>query len=121
MKGQRARRVAELLKEELSLVIQRGLKDERLKEAFITVVRAEVSPDLKRAVFFFDVHGDEAERQRVLELLRQARGHLRRELASRVRLKFVPEVDFELDRSQEALSHIDALLAKAREKDGRSH
>ncbi|WP_456434025.1 30S ribosome-binding factor RbfA [Thermosulfuriphilus sp.] len=120
MKGQRAKRVAELLRQELSLILQRGLKDPRLKEAFITVVDAQVSPDLKRAVFFFDIHGSESERQRVLAGLRQAQGHLRRELANRVRLKFMPEIEFELDQSQEALSRIDALLAKAREKDGQS-
>jgi ribosome-binding factor A len=61
------------------------------------------------------VHGDEEAKEQSRRALTHAAGAMRRTIGSRIRLKMVPEVAFELDRELERAARIDSLLAKLRQ------
>lgn len=105
----RTERVAEQLREELSELMVREMKDPRVRLASVSVVH--VSPDLRSARVMISALGTEAEREGVLRGLRHAAGYLRSELGHRLEnLKTVPSLRFEIDRSIEYSVRINALL-----------
>lgn len=91
------------------------LKDPRV--GFVTVTGVDVSPDLRRAVVFYTVLGEETDRKATQAGLRSARGHLRQVLGSQVRLKFLPELQFEEDHTQERADRVEELLRRIKEDD----
>lgn len=108
--SERANRVREAIKEELSDMIRLEVKDPRIGFASITSV--EVAPDLRYARVFVSVFGDDAAAKRTLEGLASSRGFLRTELGKRLRLRFAPELAFELDHSLAHGDRIARLLAQ---------
>lgn len=119
MSGRRIARVEELLKRELSAILQRGLKDPRI--GFVTVSRAKVSADLRHAKVFISVMGEDEARKKTMEGLASASGYIQRELGNRVKMKFLPRLEFVLDDSVDYGFHIMEILEKieAEEKDDR--
>lgn len=101
-------KVAEALKKEVSLIIHDELKDPRL--GFITVTGVEVTKDLREAKIFFSVLGKDEERQSTKEALDSALGFIRKLIAERIRLRFVPEITFKEDRSSEYGARIEEIL-----------
>jgi ribosome-binding factor A len=71
-----------------------------------------MSPDLKYARVFVSPMGSEDEKKESLEALRNAAGRVRYELGSRIRTRYLPEIDFVIDASQEYGDRIDSLLAE---------
>lgn len=114
MKSRRQRRVGELLRETLSNLIEYELSDPRL--GMITVTGVEVAPDLKHAHVHVSLMGGDASPEQVLRVLEGARGHIRRQLAARVDLKFTPDLSFHLDRSLERGQRILDLIQRIREE-----
>ncbi|HWC32985.1 MAG TPA: 30S ribosome-binding factor RbfA [Actinomycetota bacterium] len=112
--GVRPERVSEEFREVFAEEIPK-LKDPRV--GFVTVTGVDVSPDLRRARIFYTVMGEEADRRSTAAGLRSARGHLRAVLGRQIRLKFLPELDFEEDDSFERAKRVDELLHKIREED----
>jgi ribosome-binding factor A len=113
MTTRRQKRVAELLHEELSLLIQQRASDPRL--AFVTVTGAEITPNLRRADVYVSILGDDETRQAALAALTNAIGFFRHELAAALDLRFVPELTFHLDVSLDRAERIDDLLAHLHE------
>lgn len=112
MKPRRPRRVAELLRHELSLILTDRIRDPRL--AGVGVTEVEVSADLSLArIFFVTSAGGE---ERAAAGLRQASGYLRRELAGRMGLKKMPELDFRFDNSLDRGRAMDQLLDSLKER-----
>lgn len=107
MTSRRQRRVAELLLEEISLIVQE-LNDPRL--AFVSVTDVEVSPDLRYAHVFISHMGEAEETPLVLKALEHAASYIRRELALRAILRYVPELSFHWDTSLEQGERIERLL-----------
>ncbi len=112
--GVRPERVSEEFREVLAEEIPK-LKDPRI--GFVTVTAVDVSPDLRRARIFYTVMGEEADRRSTAAGLRSARGHLRAVLGREIRLKFLPELDFEEDDTFERVKRVDELLQKIHEED----
>lgn len=108
MERSRPSRLGEVFKKEISDIIKKDLKDPRI--GFVTITAVEISPDLKCATVFLSVLGDQKERERSLRGLKNARGHIRSELGKRVRLKFLPELVFEIDKSIEEGMRISELI-----------
>lgn len=96
----RLERVAKLIREELSELLQRQVKDPRLGE-FLAITDVSVSPDLKYARVFVSRIGTEEEKQELLAVLSSASGFLRRELTRRLNLRSIPELSFHWDDSIE--------------------
>lgn len=106
--SQRAERVAELIKQEISKLLQKGLKDPRI--GFVTVTGVEVSKDLRNSKVYFSVLGDEKAKADSMAGLNAANGFIRRELGKHLHLSHTPEIVFKFDKSVEYGAHINQLL-----------
>jgi ribosome-binding factor A len=108
MSSRRSDRVNDLLRQELTTLIQREMADPRVRLAVVSEVH--VSPDLRHARVLVSTVGDEAARDGAVAALRHAAGFLRRQLAPRLRLRAIPELDFHLDRGAEHSVRIAEIL-----------
>jgi ribosome-binding factor A len=114
----RIARLRELFKEETSLIVRRKMRDPRI--GFVSVTDVELSPDLRHARIFVSVYGDADAKAKTMEALASAAGFVRTELAHRIRLRRMPEVDFRLDESIEHGDRVNRLLRQvAGEREGR--
>ncbi len=111
--SRRPQRVALQIQQEISWMLSRDLKDRRI--GFVTVTGVEMSPDLRHAKIYVSAMGSDAEKRGSLEALNHAAGWIRHELGQRLRMKFLPEIVFRTDTSQEYGERIDRLLDKIRE------
>ncbi len=102
-------RVNNLIRHEISDLLQRQVKDPRLGN-FIAVTEVSISPDMKHARIFVSHMGSEEERQETLSVLASASGFLRRELAKRLRLRHIPALSFQWDDSIERGDHLLRLI-----------
>ncbi|MCL0101806.1 30S ribosome-binding factor RbfA [Dehalococcoidia bacterium] len=109
MATRRANRVNELIREILSELILRQLKDPRHAD-IISITKVEASADFRSARVFISTLGDEAEKVETLQTLQRAAGFLRRELKSRVSLKTTPFLTFHRDDSIEKGALLLALM-----------
>jgi ribosome-binding factor A len=107
------RRVNEAVREVLSTAIAKDLKDPRV--GFVTVTAVNTSPDLRHARVFVSVLGDPKGRAETLAGLVSSRGYLQSRVASELRLKHTPQLDFEYDESTDRGLRISELL---RQQDG---
>jgi ribosome-binding factor A len=108
MAKDRIRRVNEAVREVLSEAITTELKDPRV--GFVTVTAVDTSPDLRHAHVFVSVLGDDKQREESLAGLSSSHGYLQRRVASKLRLKNTPQLDFVYDESAERVMRISALL-----------
>ncbi|MCH8126993.1 30S ribosome-binding factor RbfA [candidate division KSB1 bacterium] len=109
----RTRRVADLLKEEISLIIQRGIKDPRI--GFITITHIKMSEDIKHAKIYFCTLETENNKSEVLDTLNNASQFIRAELKKVVHLKYIPYLKFFIDDTLEYVKKIEHLIEKTKE------
>ena len=107
----RIERVNHLIRQEISELLQRQVKDPRLG-SFVAVTEVSTSPDLRRAKIFVSRIGSEAEKQETLSALTAASGFFRNELAKRLRMRRIPELSFEWDDSIERGAYLLQLIDK---------
>ncbi|MEX0785804.1 MAG: 30S ribosome-binding factor RbfA [Dehalococcoidia bacterium] len=112
----RTERVNDLLREEISDLLQHGLKDPRLG-GLVTVTEVDVAPDLRHAKVFVSVLGSAEEQLSTFEGLAAASHYMQRELRKRLTMRRTPELAFVPDRSLEHGAHILKLLDRARKSD----
>ena len=105
----RIERVNNLIRQEISELLRRQVKDPRLG-TFITVTEVSTSPDMKYAKIFISRIGGEEEKQETLNVLTAASGFFRNELAKHLRLRRVPELSFQRDDSIEQGAHLLQLI-----------
>ena len=110
MQGKRLDRVNQLIKEEISTLLQRELKDPRL--GFVTVTQVEATKDLRVAKVFVSVLGGETQWKASLTALVSARGFIRNWLRHHLDLRVTPELDFRADHSMEHAARIQHLLGR---------
>ena len=106
--SRRTRQVGEFLREELTDIIRREVKDPRI--GFMSVTRVDVTPDLRHAAVYISVLGTDDERAETLTALRSASGFIRHHLKPRLRMRQIPELEFRDDRSMEHAEHIARTL-----------
>jgi ribosome-binding factor A len=118
--GHRIDKVEHLIKEEISLIFLYKLQDkfQFSSTGFITITSVKVSPDLKIAKIYLSVFEKE-KREEVLGKVRAASGYIRSELASRIRIKFVPELKFFIDDTLDYVEKIEGLIKKIHENDNK--
>jgi ribosome-binding factor A len=104
----RMRRVNEAVREVLSGRLAEGLKDPRI--GFVTVTAVETTPDLRHARVFVSVLGDESAREQSLAGLASSHGPLQAEIASELRMKRTPTLEFVYDDSIDRSMRIDEIL-----------
>ena len=106
----RQQRVAELLFEELSILIASELSDPRL--SLVQVTSVDVSQDLRNVKVFVSHDDEEVSKRQILQGLRSATPYLRRQIASRTSFRAVPELIFYYDETPERAARVDELLRK---------
>ncbi|KAA9006434.1 30S ribosome-binding factor RbfA [Paenibacillus spiritus] len=106
----RAERVGEQIKKELSLLIQKELKDPRV--GFVTVTGVDVTNDLSQAKVYLSVFGSDEQKAASLKAIEKANGFLRSELGKVIRLRHTPELIFKFDESVAYGSRIEKLLGE---------
>jgi ribosome-binding factor A len=108
MAADRMRRVNEAVREVLSSRLTAGLKDPRI--GFVTVTSVDTNPDLRAARVYVSVLGSDDERADSLEGLNSSTGFLQAALASELRMKHTPTLEFRHDESIDRGFRIDELL-----------
>jgi len=106
------RRVDEAMREVLSDAITSQIKDPRV--GFVTVTSVDTSPDLRHARVYVSVLGDDRVRRRSMAGLASAHGYLQRRVASELRLKHTPTLQFLYDDSTDRGMRIAELLDEER-------
>ncbi len=110
----RHQRVIAALKKEISNIVHDELKDSRL--GFVTIMRVDLTADLRYARVYFSVLGEEREQKATQEALESAKPFIRCLIAQRIKLRFVPEIIFKLDQSVEYSIRIQKELDKIKEQ-----
>jgi ribosome-binding factor A len=108
MQGSRPARVGDQIREELSELLSRHVKDPGI--GFITITYVKVSPDLQVARAFYTLLGDDKARKDTARALERATPFLRRQIAGRLRLRRAPELTFQFDESIERQQRIEQLI-----------
>ena len=111
----RIEKLQELIKQEVSKMLLREIKDPRI--GFVTVTEVEMTGDLREAKIFVSVMGDEKKVKESFAGLKSALGFIRREIGKRIRLRFTPEISFAPDTSLDYSEHIQKILLDI-EKEG---
>jgi ribosome-binding factor A len=110
MASRRQRRVADLIHEEISNLLQFQTRDPRI--GFVTVTEVAVSPDLKEATIYVSLFSDSrAAEKEVLAGLESAKSFFRHELGQKVNLRYTPDLTFKLDKSLAYAERIEGLLS----------
>lgn len=111
----RTKQVGEMLREELSDIIRREVKDPRI--GFMSITSVDVPPDLRSAQVFVSVLGTDRERVDTLDALRSASRFIRFHLKPRLRMRQIPELEFRDDRSMEYAQRITTTLREIKATD----
>ena len=114
MASVRINKVAGLIKDELSLIFLHKIQDPHL--SIITVTNIKVSPDLRHVRVYLSVY-DKEKRELVLEKVNELKGWIRSELANRIQIRFVPELDFYIDDTLDYVEKMENLFKKIHDSD----
>jgi ribosome-binding factor A len=110
MASYRPARVGELIQAELATLLTRGLKDPRLEMSTVSYV--DVTPDLRYARVYISRLGSEAEQDAMLQGFQRAAGFIRGQLGRRLKLRYIPQLTFELDTGIAYGVRISSMLNK---------
>ena len=112
---QRARKLADRIKEIVARRLDKGLRDPRL--GFVTITDVRVTGDLQHASIFYTVYGTDEERRDSALALQAATGMLRTEVGRNITSRLTPSLEFIADAIPENAQHIEELLREARQRD----
>lgn len=108
-------KVQDAIQKEVSNIIRNDLKDPRL--GFATITAVDVSEDLRNAKIYFSVLGKEEDFKKTADAFKSAQGYIRKLLAARIQLRFVPEIMFKADKSSVYSVRIEEVLNQIRKLD----
>ena len=111
--SRRTERINEQLREEISTLLTRQIKDPRLN-AVISITRVVSSGDLRSARVYISVMGNQETKQTALEGLQSAASFLRRELRDRINMKHTPFLSYQLDDSIDEADQLLRLMNKVK-------
>ena len=114
----RVERVNSLIRQEISQLLQRQVKDPRLG-SFVSVTEVDTSSDLRSARVFVSCIGGEEKKEEILQVLVAASGYFRGELAKRLKLRYSPQLNFQWDDSIKRGAHILELIDRVNETENR--
>jgi len=111
----RQKRVASLIKEELGRLLIEGIQSS--SSGLITLTRVEMTGDLKTAHIYVSFLGKENEKEELLNFFEKKKGYLRKAIASKVKLKYNPQLIFTLDKTYDYEKRIEELLESTRKNE----
>ena len=112
----RIEKLQELIKQEIGKILLMDIKDSRI--GFVTVTGVEMTGDLREAKVYVSIMGNDEKIKSTWEGLQSALGFIRREIGKRIKIRFTPEISFELDKSLDYSEHIQKLLLKVKAEEG---
>ena len=112
--GIRVSKVASTIRNAVQGALSRGLGDPRIR-GLVSITEVDVSPDLADALIRISVLPEQYE-SRVLRGLSSANGRFRREVQQATRLRRIPRIRFELDKSLKRQARIESLLSGGEER-----
>ena len=112
--NRRVARVSELIRREVSQMLTRGSKDDRVGVGMVSITKVVVSGDLQHAKIFVSVYGTDDAKAATMAGLDSATGYVRRQLGHRLDLRRTPEVLFVADKGLEEGDEVLNLLSKLR-------
>jgi ribosome-binding factor A len=103
----RPKRVAEAIKNELTVLLLQRVRDPRLRE--VTITSVQMSPDLKQAKVYYAIPvGRDA--GPVTKALRSAKGFFRSQIAKQMNMRYTPDLVFYHDRKNEETERLEDLF-----------
>lgn len=111
----RVRKMQEFIKQEVSSMLLREVKDPRL--GFVTVTGVHLTGDLREATVYVSLFGSEKEKKASMTALEMATGFIRRELGKRLKIYYTPQISFEQDTSLDYGMHIEGLIKQIHKDD----
>lgn len=112
MGGRRLERVAEAIREVVSSAILFEMKDPRVQG--VTVIRSEVTGDLRNAKIFVSLMGDAKQQKLTMQGLNHAKGFLQSKIADRLQTRWTPVIQFVVDESVKKSIEISRLIEQVR-------
>ena len=109
MAGHRLERTTEDIKRELTAIF-RELKDPRVQQAFISIIRVDVTNDLSYCTVYVSAMEGLDRASEAVKGLKSAAGFIRRELSHRLKLRYVPQLIFKATDSIEYSANISRIL-----------
>jgi ribosome-binding factor A len=117
MPSHRSLRMAEAIREVVSSAILFEVADPRVHS--VTVLRVEVTADLRNATVYVSIMGNEAERKQTFRGLIHATGFLQARVAARLQTRFTPILSFKHDESVKKSIEVSRLIDEALASDQR--
>ncbi|MFW2331651.1 MAG: 30S ribosome-binding factor RbfA [Nitrospinota bacterium] len=115
----RSDRLAAEFAKEISSIISKDLKDPQLElTGILSVVRLELTKDIKNAKVFISIFDKLADKDLVIERLNKAKGYIRTQLGKRMRIRKSPELLFLLDSSISHMAELDSILKDIKSTNG---
>jgi ribosome-binding factor A len=111
----RPERVAQMIQQLLGERFARGMRDPRI--GLVTITGVKMSPDLREARVYWTVHGDPEQREHTAKGLENARGFLRREIGTELKLRLTPDLRFTYDEAIDRGERIEQLLRQVHDED----
>jgi ribosome-binding factor A len=111
----RPERVAQMVQELLGQIFVRGMRDPRI--GLVTITGVKMSPDLREARVYWTVHGDAEQRKQTAKALEKARGFLRREIGTEIKLRVVPNLMFTYDEAIDRGERIEQLIRQVHDEE----
>jgi len=109
--SRRSERTGKLIQREISALLEREVSDPRLIR-LISVTEVTLSPDLRHAKVFVSTMGSEINKEDMLAGFNNASGFLRKELASKLKLRYTPYLSFHYDDSIERGARLTKLIGE---------
>lgn len=116
MSENRVRRVAEQIKKDISQIIGAQIKDPRIA-GITSVTEVQLTRDLRYASVYVSIYGTDLEKEETLQTLIRASGYIRSEIGRRIRLRYIPEINFFLDNSIEYGVHIENVIKSLKKEE----
>lgn len=120
MSNNRIHRINETIRQEVSHLIKFNLKDPRINNDLLSVLKVDTTGDLRYAKVYVSVYDKGDKKQEAIDILNKAAGFFRKNIGKQLRTHYTPEIIFTLDDSIEYGVHIDEILKKinpSKEKD----
>ena len=111
----RAEKVGSLIKDELGTLFQRTFSISEY--GLLTVTDVTMSPDLKVAKVFVSIFGDADRKKKSLAMLESQKPSIRSTLGHAIRLRFTPEIIFQLDETIDRAMRMEDIFRKIHEQD----
>jgi len=104
------KRLSEDIKREISVALS-GVKDPRVSKSFVTVTQCELTNDMSYCNVYVACFGGEGKTDKAVEGMKAASGYFKKAIASRIRMRKMPELIFLPDNSLDYSEHIEKIIA----------